>query len=926
MTRTPTSTVTIPESWRALAPASPSAPVNSSAPRLVLVHSDRGTAASRLREAGHTIANVVADLRRGVVLRRRSAEVVDIFSSSYRLIVAQSPAKRTGQPTLFIRAIDPRGVNDPAPAWSPTDVEICPPWVEQACDASLLLVYQSQRQAMDRESFGPPALPTWLTDRGALAVRLEDQFGPLRVMLQTLRDRNGLGQADAVSGNVFDIGPVEESEEELPSALVVIDLTADTDVDDLESFVQGTKIEMHSVSEDGKSPVSRVTGELRQITRERVWICCRTTAGLERDGAVRLKAMVDFDKKHHLFALNKFLSGDVAGSWSALAALLMAPEQLQQQSRIEPVQLSFEPGLDADQRAAVEGAVNAPHAFLIQGPPGTGKTTVIAEIIRQCTARGERVLMVAQQHSAVDNVLDHLKKTGADGVLSIRLASKGTRGKVHQDHQDKLSASPERYGRDVLFPEKRLAGFIDSRQPEDRQNRVRIAREAWFTTIRRADSQEPQGRDGVVRSIGREILDCTNLVCSTTTGVGGSHEWREREFDVLILDEASRVTDAEFLIGAVRARRWILVGDEHQLPPYVNQADEHYLHALLALRNAGDTPNEEQLRASVEDLSLAWEEEDSERRFRAQSVFQLASRLVQEGHWPLPCREHAERLVKRCASDGVNGQRGVLRLMIDALQGSLFTRAAAVLAGDPRFAKALTHQRRSVAEIAELVNVPVYAGRYSTPEDNDVEPLLVSQFNAPVTFIDTSSFGPSAFDSRSGTGFINDCEQAIACDVLRIFAQGLQQSRKPVSVSVLSTYKPQAEAILKRLEREKFLHPAKTLPVSAALKFETFGAIDRVQGRESDLVILSFCRARAQSPTPDYGLWLQDLRRLNVAVTRARRSLVLIGHRPTLSRLGTAGSPARRFYDNLFELVGSGAAGYSLIRGLRPVRQPGSNR
>lgn len=870
------------------------------------------------------MTEVVADLRRGIVVRRRSAEVIDIFSASHKLIVAQAPSKLTGQPTLFIRAIDPRGENDPAPVWRPSEVETCPPWSERPCDAAHLFAYQDRQASATAESFGPPTLPAWLTDRSALAAKLETDYGPVKMLLQTLRDRNGLGQADAVSGKIFDIGTPEERDEEPASALVVIDLASDTNADDLDAFVQGVKIEVHPVDDEGKPTSPRLIAELHQVTRDRVWVRCRSIAGLEAHAAVRLKAMVDFDKKHHQFALNKFLGGDIAGSWSALAALLVDPEQLKLHYRARNLDLHIGPGLDIDQRAAVEGAVNASHAFFIQGPPGTGKTTVIAEIIRQCTARGERVLLVAQQHSAVDNVLDHLKRSGADGVLSLRLASKETRSKVHKDHVDKLSADPERYGREVLFPEKRLAGFINELQPVDCQRRVRALRDAWFTTVRRADAEDPRGRDGVVEKIGEAVLDCTNLICSTTTGIGGSPEWREQQFDTLILDEASRVTDVEFLIGAVRARRWILVGDENQLPPHVNQLDEHYIHALLALRNAGDAPDEAQLRASVDSLAVAWEEEDTDRRLRTDSVAQLATRLLREGHWPHPCREHAERLVQRSASEVMDGQRGVLRLMIDAMQRSLFARATAALAGDERFVKPLTRQRRSVKPIAELVNLPVYSGRYSTPEDSDVQPLLAGPFNAPVTFIDTASYGARAFDSRQGTGFVNECEQAVACEVLKTFANALRQTGRTASVSVLSTYKAQVEAVLARLQDDKFIHPTRTLPVSSALKFETFGAIDRVQGRESDLVILSFCRAKGQRPSPEYGLWLQDLRRLNVAVTRARRALVLIGHRPTLSQLGTADSPARRFYDHLFELVSRDSAGYSLIRGFRSGRQSGS--
>lgn len=918
MTSIPSSNSTIPVSWLAL--TNTAGLDEQPAPSIAMVHSDRGTAATKLREAGLSIDDVLADLRQGVVLRPRADNVYALCSSSHRLLLKQDDTRRPGYPTLFIMAIDPRGSNDPTPNWRPSDVRISRPWAAATCDARALLAFQDSARNLESTPFAPPELPAWLRDRAALAATLERKYGPLRVLLETLREREKLGRSDSVSGTLVEVGGAEDEAQEQSFSLVVIDVTQDADPDDLDELVRGGKVEIAAFDAEGTPVPGRVPGEIHQATRSRLWVRCRGTGGLATNQQVRVRSTIDFDKKHHLYALNRFLAGEVAGSWSSLAALLLEPTRLGLTHATRADELQVDPTLDDDQRAAVIGAVNAPHAFLIQGPPGTGKTTVIAEIIRHCTARGERVLLVAQQHSAVDNVLDRLEKIDADGVLSLRLASDKSRERVHEKHRDKLTLDPERFGRKALYPESRLAQFIDGRQAEDVQHRVRTTRQAWFATIRRAEGEEPRGRAGVVVKLGHEMLDCTNLVCSTTTGIGGHPQWRDEEFDTLILDEASRVTDAEFLIGAVRARRWVLVGDEKQLPPYVNQADEHYLHALLALHDAGDAPSEEQLRRSVEDLADAWSEDESERRFRADSVFTRAAKLLRERHWPFPCREHVERLLASCESDAANGQRGVLLLMIEALQGSLFSRAVRTLQGDPRFVRALTRQRRSVAQIADLVNRPVYEGRYSTPESNDVEPLLAAPFTTPVTFIDTASLGASAFETQRGTGFVNECEQEIVCEVLRTFADALRQRGARASVSVLSTYKAQAEAVLQRLERQGFLHRTKKLPASASLTFETFGAIDQVQGRESDLVVLSFCRARPGSPSPQYGLWLQDLRRLNVAVTRARRALVLVGHRPTLSQLGTVGSPARRFYDHLFSLVSRDAAGYSLIRGFRAGR------
>jgi superfamily I DNA and/or RNA helicase len=66
------------------------------------------------------------------------------------------------------------------------------------------------------------------------------------------------------------------------------------------------------------------------------------------------------------------------------------------------------------------------------------------------------------------------------------------------------------------------------------------------------------------------------------------------------------------------------------------------------------------------------------------------------------------------------------------------------------------------------------------------------------------------------------------------------------------------------------------------LRFQVTDAIDRIQGQESDLVFISFCRPHSGQPSSQFGQWLQDLRRLNVACTRAHRGVVLVGNRRML--------------------------------------------
>ncbi len=65
------------------------------------------------------------------------------------------------------------------------------------------------------------------------------------------------------------------------------------------------------------------------------------------------------------------------------------------------------------------------------------------------------------------------------------------------------------------------------------------------------------------------LLSSAQVVAGTCVGLAGSLDDQE-PFDLAIVDEASKATPTEALVPMVRSRRWVLVGDERQLPPFVD--------------------------------------------------------------------------------------------------------------------------------------------------------------------------------------------------------------------------------------------------------------------------------------------------------------------------------------------------------------------
>ncbi|MGB6163362.1 MAG: AAA domain-containing protein [Pseudonocardiaceae bacterium] len=477
--------------------------------------------------------------------------------------------------------------------------------------------------------------------------------------------------------------------------------------------------------------------------------------------------------------------------------------------------------------------------------------------------RRENELIATAQRA--DNRAGALRQTQADAVAELaRLTAEDTTARqilaVRRGDVDALMAE-----RDAL------AGALGDPDP--------LAAEATLLrrrhVLERLPALEARWRELAAERTDAQLADdiqtalvrATNLVCATTKGIvgRGSDLVRHTDYDTLIVDEASRVTESEFLIGAVKARRWVLVGDEHQLPPHVDQDDEHFLHALLALHRV-DRSASPSLEQAVNDLAELWTEDDELHVFRTDSVLALATELDADDQWRSTCRTHfaeARDRFTRAKKTGVDVDKALLGAMIRYLVQSLFQRAVASCA--PSLCQPLVWQRRMIAPLAQVVSEPIYGGRYQTPPDTElakakVRPLVIPRiFVRPVVFIDTSRYR-DAEHTQVGTGCVNVREQELVVKACEIYNEELSLTGTgPVTASVLSFYRAQAQ----ELERELF---SRNLPM---LDWQVIDVIDRIQGQQSDLVVISFTRAKRGGFGPRYGQWLQDVRRLNVACTRA---------------------------------------------------------
>jgi len=158
--------------------------------------------------------------------------------------------------------------------------------------------------------------------------------------------------------------------------------------------------------------------------------------------------------------------------------------------------------------------------------------------------------------------------------------------------------------------------------------------------------------------------------------------------------------------------------------------------------------------------------------------------------------------------------------------------------------------------------------------DESVAHHLLFAGDTPLNFIDTAGCG---FEEKlEGTSSTNPDEAAFLFKHLEGLVSELEKHYTTGDFPTIAVISPYKEQI--RLLKEQLLnHPA----LSAYGDKIAVNTIDSFQGQERDVVYISMTRSNNEG---DIG-FLSNIRRMNVAMTRARKKLVVIGDSSTLGRL-----------------------------------------
>lgn len=162
----------------------------------------------------------------------------------------------------------------------------------------------------------------------------------------------------------------------------------------------------------------------------------------------------------------------------------------------------------------------------------------------------------------------------------------------------------------------------------------------------------------------------------------------------------------------------------------------------------------------------------------------------------------------------------------------------------------------------------------------------ILELDWPIVWLDTSDRDFTEDMKNESTSRMNRQEAELSVARLKEYMEKIGKDRileERIDFGLISPYKAQVQYIRGLIKRNSFFKPFRSLL--------TVHTVDGFQGQERDVILISLVRANADGQIG----FLHDLRRMNVAMTRARMKLMILGDASTLTQ--------HRFYRQLYQYV-----------------------
>lgn len=223
---------------------------------------------------------------------------------------------------------------------------------------------------------------------------------------------------------------------------------------------------------------------------------------------------------------------------------------------------------------------------------------------------------------------------------------------------------------------------------------------------------------------------------------------------------------------------------------------------------------------------------------------------------------------------------------IMALKGGLGkTLMERIVENKPETVTLLKMQYRMNEQIMKFSSEWFYHGMVESAPTVSHRGIL--DYDTPMMWIDTAECDGKEEFVGENFGRINRAEAELTLLTLQQYLEKIGKQRileESIDVGIISPYRAQVQLLRKELRKREFFRPYRHLL--------TVNTVDGFQGQERDIILISLVRSNDGG---DIG-FLRDLRRMNVAITRARMKLIILGSSETMT--------SHPFYKKLYEYVG----------------------
>ena len=221
---------------------------------------------------------------------------------------------------------------------------------------------------------------------------------------------------------------------------------------------------------------------------------------------------------------------------------------------------------------------------------------------------------------------------------------------------------------------------------------------------------------------------------------------------------------------------------------------------------------------------------------------------------------------------------------IEAVNGGLGkTLMEKIVENQPQTVTLLQVQYRMNEDIMRFSSNWFYDGRVQCAPE--VHSRSILDLDTAITWIDTAGEYREEFVGES-FGRINRDEAALTLATLQSYFERIGRERivdERIDVGIISPYRAQVQYLRRLLKKSEYFKPLR--------RQISVNTVDGFQGQERDVIMISLVRSNDDGQIG----FLRDLRRMNVAMTRARMKLFVLGDATTMTR--------HPFYNKLYHYI-----------------------